>query len=68
MEDSDLRSILTPWIAFGQADKWNEVNYQMYNLGDEVKVWGHTFRNQHVDPRREDSADFARKAAEQSHV
>ncbi|TXT15566.1 hypothetical protein VHUM_00069 [Vanrija humicola] len=67
LDDMAVR-ILTPWIAFGQADKWNVVNYQMYNLGDEVYVGRHTFRNQHVDPRREDSAEFARKAAEQSHV
>ncbi|KAL1413642.1 hypothetical protein Q8F55_001420 [Vanrija albida] len=67
LDDMVLR-ILTPWIAFGQADAWKEVSYQIYNLADEVKVWGHTFKNQHLDNRREDSAEFARKAAEQSHV
>ncbi|KAL7422426.1 hypothetical protein Q5752_003074 [Cryptotrichosporon argae] len=64
--DDMAHRVLTPWIASQRGD-YPAVNYQKYDLTDEVVVDGHVFRNQHVD-NRGDNARFARKVAAESTV
>lgn len=66
--DDMVRRILTPWIAMGQADGYTTPSYQKWDLADEKWKNGFVYRNEHVDVRLPDSADFARRVAEESHV
>lgn len=66
--DEMVQRILTPWIAFGQADSWSAVNYQHFSLADQHTNNGYTYTNAHEDHRQADTADLVRRVAEQSHV
>jgi hypothetical protein len=62
-----MRRILTPYLASQHNDNYPEVNYQSYNLRDEVEVDGQIFRNQHLS-HKADHHKLARKVAAQSTV
>jgi hypothetical protein len=57
--------ILTPYLASQHNDNYPKVNYQSYNLRDEVEVDGQVFRNQHIS-HKEDHYKLARKVAAES--
>ncbi|WVF67569.1 hypothetical protein IAT40_002327 [Kwoniella sp. CBS 6097] len=65
--DDMVHRILTPWYASKQHIDYPEVNYQKYDLSDQVEVNGKVFRNEHVDNRGDDHL-FARKVAAESTV
>lgn len=58
--------ILTPYLA-SQHKGYPEINYQKYNLRDEVEVNGQVFRNQHIS-HKGDHHKLARKIAAESTV
>lgn len=65
---ADGASILTPYFALGQQKSYPAVNWEKFDLKDEVTLEdGHTYRNEHVD-NRGDNHLFARKAATESTV
>lgn len=66
--DEMAARILRPWYASGQADGWKEPSYYWFSLNDEWDTGKRVYRNQHVDPRRVDAGEFARRVAEDSHV
>lgn len=60
-------SILTPWYAQKQHLGYPKVNWQRFDLTDQIKIGDRTFRNEHVD-NRGSNAVFARKMAAESTV
>ncbi|WVQ80171.1 hypothetical protein IAT38_002276 [Cryptococcus sp. DSM 104549] len=65
--DDMAHRILTPWLASNQHKDYPAINYQKYDLSDKVVVGNRTFRNEHVNNKR-DNHRFARKVAAESTV
>ncbi|TYJ52305.1 hypothetical protein B9479_007091 [Cryptococcus floricola] len=65
--DDMVRRILTPYLALQHNSSYPKVNYQMYNLQDQIEVDGHVFRNEQVDVKG-DNHLWARKVAAESTV
>ena len=65
--DDMARRILTTWFAFGQDDGYPKVNWNRFDLADQVEVNGRILYNHHVD-NRGDNHILARKIAAESTV
>lgn len=59
--------ILTPYFAQHQDTNYPAINYQKYNLRDEVEINGMVFRNEHIS-HKADHHTLARKVAAESTV
>lgn len=58
---------MTPYFASKQDSDYPAINYQHYDLRDEVEVDGKIFRNEHIS-NKGDHHKLARKVATESTV